>query len=342
MMGDPGSLSHSIPSFLYSLFHFQGHLDKDEQKARNMANKDGTINPEAALENVTRQRRLTRLLWGVVFLSSCTIIGIIVMALKTNGTLNQGTVEVKDAILESTSTSIGTDDNGQSVLEDAHTKKKVSVRMFGDPFATQPKIDRYTGRVLSCINIGSLAELFHDAVSRTEASIAFVDENGIEKEVVPINGHFVDDGHTLHFGSGEESVTVIMDSDVCNTGALPVDPQDTQDHSQVEPMEDEANDGELSEEDEEEEDSDTGVFKRGLREPSSAAVVPVSPSDVLDRHRNEFAMAKVAVRNGRKMETISDAPICSGSDCDVSSVAQYGDTVSQMLLHLDSYFLFAY
>ena len=265
------------------------------------------------------------MLWGVVFLSSCTIIGIIVMALKTNGTLNQGTVEVKDAILESTSTSIGTDDNGQSILEDVHTKKKVSVRMFGDSFATTPKIDPTTGRVLDCINIGRVAELFHDAVSRTEASIAFVDENGIEKEVVPINGHFVDDGHTLHFGSGEESVTVIMDSDVCNTGALPVDLQDTQDHSQVEPQEGEAGNVSLSQE-EEEEDSDTGVFKRGLRMPSSTAVavVPVSPSDVLDRHRNEFAMAKVAVRNGRKMETISDALICSGSDCDVSSVAQYG------------------
>jgi len=329
MMGDPGSLSHSIPSFLYSLF--QGRLDKVEQKARDMANADGRINPEAALENVTRQRRLTNLLWGVVFLSSCTIIGIIVMALKTNGTLNQGTVEVKDAILESTSTSIGMDDNGHSVLQDVHTNQQVSVRGFGDPFATQPKIDPTTGRVLNCISIGSLAELFHDAVSRTEASITFMDKNGIESEVVPVNGHFVDHGHTLHFGSGEDSVTVIMDSDVCNTAMVmpPYAPQDTQDqddsakNDEGEFEREEANDGELT-------DEDSGVFKRGLREPSSTAVAvvrPVSPSDVLDRHRNEFAMAKVAIRNGRKMETDNYTPICSGSDCDVSPV-------SQMFLHL--------
>ena len=264
------------------------------------------------------------MLWGVVALSSCTIIGIIVMALKTNGTLNKGTVEVKDAITKSTSTSIGTDDNGHSVLQDVHTNQQVSVRGFGDSFATQPKIDPTTGRVLNCINIGSLAELFHDAVSRTEASITFMDMNGIESEVVPVNGHFVDHGHTLHFGSGEESITVIMDSDVCNTAmAMPDSVQNDEGKFEQE----EANDGELT-------DEDSGVFKRGLREPSSAVAVvrPVSPSDVLDRHRNEFAMAKVAIRNGRKMETNNNTPICSGSNCDVSSV-------SQMLLHLDSYYL---
>ena len=90
--------------------------------------------------------------------------GIAASFIGGKATVNEGTVKVKDAILESTSTSIGMDNYGQSVLEDVHTKKKVSVRTFGDPFATQPKIDRNTGRVLNCINIGSLAELFHDAV----------------------------------------------------------------------------------------------------------------------------------------------------------------------------------
>ena len=314
MMGDPGSESYSIPSFLY--FLFQGRLDKDEQQARDMANADGSINPDAALANVKHQRRLTKMLWASLVLSGCTIIGLIVMALKTNGSLNQGTVEVKDAILESTSTSVGTDDNGHSVLQDVHSNQQVSVRGFGDPFATQTKVDPITGRRLSCMNMGDVAELFHDAVSRTEASVTFVDENGIEKEVVPVNGHYVDHGRTLHFGTGKDSVTMIMDSDACNTGALPADLQDTQDPSQVEPREDEANGGALS--DEEEEDTDNGVFKRGLREPSSAsalAVVP-SPSEVLDRHRNEFAMAKAAVRSGRKMQVSTTlVPVCSGPNC---------------------------
>jgi len=246
-------------------------------------------------------------------LSGCTIIGLIVMALKTNGSLNQGTVEVKDAILESTSTSVGMDNNGHSVLQDVHTNQQVSVRGFGDPFVTQTKVDPITGRRLSCMNLGEVAELFHDAVSRTEASITFVDENGIEKEVVPVNGHFVDHGRTLHFGTGKDSVTMIMDSDACNTSTLPADPQDTQDPSQVEPREDEANDGALS--DGEEEDTDSGIFKRGLREPSSALAVVPSPSEVLDRHRNEFALAKAAVRSGRKMQSTTLIPVCSGSGC---------------------------
>ena len=313
-----GSVSSFYSLFLYSLF--QGRLDSVEQQARDMANADGTINPDAAMDNVSRQRRLTRMLWAIVALAICIILGMTVMGVGMKGTFNQGTTEVKDTILESTSTSIGHDDNGQSILEDVHTKKKVSVRAFGDSFATTPKVDPTTGRVLNCINIGRVAELFHDAISRTEASVAFVDENGIEKEVVPINGHFVDDGHTLHFGSGEESVTVIMDSDVCNTAmAMP----DSVQNDEGEFEQEEANDGELT-------DEDSGVFKRGLREPSSTAVAvvrPVSPSDVLDRHRNEFAMAKVAIRNGRKMQTNNYTPICSGSDCDVSSV-------SRMLLHL--------
>ena len=238
-----------------------------------------------------------------------SIITVSVQASKSRATVNEGTVEVKDAIAKSTSTSVGMDNNGHSVLQDVHSNQQVSVRGFGDPFATQTKVDPITDRQLHCMNIGEVAELFHDAVSRTGASITFVDENGIESEVVPVNGHFVDHGRTLQFGTGEDGITMIMDSNACNTGVLPTD---VQDDSQVESEESEAGGGALSEG---EEDSDTdGVFKRGLREPSSAlALVPVSPSrkEVLDHHRNEFAMAKDDVRNGRRVQTTSTVPVCS-------------------------------
>lgn len=291
-----------------------------------MANADGTINPEAALENVRRYRKLMKLVVVLAVLVCGSIITVLVQASKSRATVNEGTVEVKDAIAKSTSTSVGMDNNGHSVLQDVHSNQQVSVRGFGDPFATQTKVDPITDRQLHCMNIGEVAELFHDAVSRTGASITFVDENGIESEVVPVNGHFVDHGRTLQFGTGEDGITMIMDSNACNTGVLPTD---VQDDSQVESEESEAGDGALSEG---EEDSDTdGVFKRGLREPSSAlALVPVSPSrkEVLDRHRNEFAMAKDDVRNGRRVQTSTTVPVCSGSNCasgfdEVSTILTY-------------------
>src|SRR5210317_441617 len=186
-----------------------------------MANADGTINPEAALENVRRSRRLMKLVVGLAVLVCGSIITVSVQASKSRATVNEGTVEVKDAIAKSTSTSVGMDNNGHSVLQDVHSNQQVSVRGFGDPFATQTKVDPITDRQLHCMNIGEVAELFHDAVSRTGASITFVDENGIESEVVPVNGHFVDHGRTLHFGTGEDGITMIMDSNACNTGVLP-------------------------------------------------------------------------------------------------------------------------
>ena len=260
-----------------------------------------------------------------------TISAIVATFFGGRATVNMGTVEVKDAIAKSTSTSVGMDNTGHSILQDVHTSQQVSVRGYGDPFATETKVDPTTGRKLHCMNIGEVAVLFHDAVSRTVASISFMDENGIESEVVPVNGHFVDHGRTLHFGTGEDSVTMIMDSDACNTGVLPTDLEDVQDDSQAEPQEDEADDTLV--EDEDEQYSDTGVFKRGLHEPSSdVAIIPVnlSRNEVLDRHRSEFAMAKDAASSGRKMNTVSSVEVssdhcsiapCTGTDAFIGNTA---------------------
>lgn len=130
---------------------------------------------------------------------------------------------MKDSIIKSKTTSVGLDNNGHSHLQDAKSGLDISTRGFGDTFHTQAKVDPSSRRKLICMTIEEIADLFQDTMSRTEASVVIVGEDGYEKQVVPIDGQFVDNGRTLHFGRGEDSVTMIMDSDVCNTAILPDD-----------------------------------------------------------------------------------------------------------------------
>ena len=135
---------------------------------------------------------------------------------------------MKDSIIKSKTTSVGLDSNGHSHLQDAKSGLDLSTRGFGDTFHTEAKVDPSSRRKLICMTIEEIAALFHDTMSRTEASVVIVGENGYEKQVVPIDGQFVDNGRTLHFGRGDDSVTLIMDSDVCNTAILPADLDDIQ------------------------------------------------------------------------------------------------------------------
>ena len=135
---------------------------------------------------------------------------------------------MKDSIIKSKTTSVGLDSNGHSHLQDAKSGLDISTRGFGDTFYTEAKIDPISRRKLICMTIEEIADLFQDTMSRTEASVVIVGEDGYEKQVVPIDGQFVDNGRTLHFGRGEDSVTMIMDSDVCNTAILPADLDDIQ------------------------------------------------------------------------------------------------------------------
>lgn len=155
------------------------------------------------------------------------VVAIIASVLGTyfgsESTFSQGTVEVKDSIIKSKTTSVGLDSNGHSHLQDAKSGLDISTRGFGDTFHTQAKVDPSSRRKLICMTIEEIADLFQDTMSRTEASVVIVGEDGYEKQVVPIDGQFVDNGRTLHFGRGEDSVTMIMDSDVCNTAILPDD-----------------------------------------------------------------------------------------------------------------------
>ena len=135
---------------------------------------------------------------------------------------------MKDSIIKSKTTSVGFDSNGHSHLQDAKSGLDISTRGFGDTFHTEAKVDPSSRRKLICMTIEEIAALFQDTMSRTEASVVIVGEDGYEKQIVPIDGQFVDNGRTLHFGRGEDSVTMIMDSDACNNAISPADFDDIQ------------------------------------------------------------------------------------------------------------------
>ena len=170
----------------------------------------------------------------------------------------------------------------------------------------------------------------------------FADENGIEKQVIPLDGRFVDNVDSLQFGQGEDRVDIILSSDACNSAvATPpyisqdVDEEDEEEkekESEIEAEEDEyyeldtatAADASISDDGKE-----NGIFKRGLRDPSTvpaksstgtgaspskavAIVVDPSPSQVLARHRDLFAKAKIASREGRKLTTGASFPVNDG------------------------------
>ena len=244
---------------------------------------------------------------------------------------------------------VGMDETGHGRLQDSNSGSGVTVRSSGDSFVAKTMYDVKTGRKLTCIDLESTVSLFEDSVSGTEARIVFVDENGNEKQVTPLGGHFVDNEDSLQFGQGEDRVDIIMSSDACNT-AVATPPYAPQDDS----VEDE--EGEFEEEEEDtgkdyeldiglaleaatdasvpDDEQDSGIFKRGLRDPSlsvqrstgvssskAIAFVGPSPSEVLSRHRSALANAKIASREGRKLEgdTTSFEMCTSGSSCPIES-----------------------
>ena len=60
-------------------------------------------------------------------------------------------------------------------MQDIKSGLDISTRGFGDTFHTEAKVDPSSGRKLGCMKIEDIAELFHDTVSRTEASVVIVD-----------------------------------------------------------------------------------------------------------------------------------------------------------------------
>ena len=250
--------------------------------------------------------------------------------------LERSNVEVKASIDESVQTKVGSDAMGAHHLIDKVSGEELTVRSDGDTFVTTSRFDALTSRKLNCLAIHDVAKLVNDVATATPGSLVIKDQDGIEKEILPVGGTYKDAEASLELGSFK----VIMDSDACNSAlgepsivdiAPALDAAVEEDEGL---NEDEAdNDANVNDASDEEEGSD--VFKRRLRKPSPSlikssptsssravanVISPSKRSTVLARHRQEFAMARAAIQEGRHLTGDSSyVEVCSGDGCSVSA-----------------------
>ena len=230
---------------------------------------------------------------------------------STNSNMEHQTTEVKQAVENSDKTDVTVGVHGEALLTDQKTGKEVSTRSTGDEVEAVRKLSP-SGQQVMCMAISDVALLYNDAVTRTFTSVEFVDENGEVSRVLPLNGEFQDQGNTLHFGPTDATgvgMKVILDSDACSM--LPLNGTDQVDPSLVE--EDDAIEVPLNDTspvdltvDEEGQYVDPQPFKRRLRHPLKARK---SPNDLLATNRLVFSKAKVAVREGRKLQDDEDTSV---------------------------------
>ena len=73
-----------------------------------------------------------------------------------------------------------------------------SSRVVGDPFIADTRF--VSGRKLKCLDIGSVGSLFNDAKTRTPSSVTFMNEDGLEEKVIPLDSYYEDNDDSLFFG----------------------------------------------------------------------------------------------------------------------------------------------
>ena len=112
--------------------------------------------------------------------------------------LNEGTAVLEDAINNTQETLIQMDDQGHPLVLDRKTGLVTSSRVVGDPFIADTKI--VSGRNLICLDIGSVGSMFNDAKTRTPSSVTFMNEDGLEEKVIPLDSYYEDNDDSLFFG----------------------------------------------------------------------------------------------------------------------------------------------
>lgn len=131
--------------------------------------------------------------------------------------------------------------------------------------------------------------MVNDLAAGTQASIALMNEEGLEDAIIPLTGDFRDKRDVLSFNDGQ--FQVLMDSDRCNS-ALKDGLEDNDEATEVEDGADE--------------EGNTDLFKRNLRNPvSSTSTKSTSNSRVLARHRDEYTEARLAIQEGRHLSEMS-------------------------------------
>ena len=132
--------------------------------------------------------------------------------------------------------------------------------------------------------------MVNDLAAGTQASIALMNEEGLEDAIVPLTGDFRDKKDVLSFNSGQ--FQVLMASDRCNA-AFKDGLEDNDKATEVEK-------GGA------EEEGNSDLFKRNLRNPVSfTSTKSTSNSRVLTRHRDEYTTARLAIQEGRHLSEMS-------------------------------------
>lgn len=250
----------------------------------------------------------------------------------TKASFDQGTVELKNTITESVTTSVGVDTpGGRPHLQDVLTGADVSTRSYGDSVNARNLVT-VDGTLVRCLSTEEVALLAEDVQHGTDVRLSFVDPTSelVTKTYALSMGDFHDENSFLSFGS--DKVRVILDSDICNQADVSPSVEGSEsEEPEVEEEEDIKLDIELALESAIESttdiiDSDEGVFDRNLRRQQAAVgsvvspqgngkedtvTVPANPSssvnekdDILKRHRDAYAFHRAAIQSGRQLRNL--------------------------------------
>lgn len=196
----------------------QGYLTKSERDARNLADGEGHISPSAAMDITSKLNKTEKKMHQQNILIVLLVIGLIAMGValgvSMNNTVNNGNTEVKAAISDSVSTSVGYDTSSHPHLKDKQTGLDMTVRAGGDSFVANEMYAADSGRKLFCISLADVALMEDDMLKQTLASMT-LQGNGTDKQIIPLAGKFKDEGNALTFANGE--VRVILDSLACES-----------------------------------------------------------------------------------------------------------------------------
>jgi len=232
----------------------------------------------------------------------------------TKASFDQGTVELKNSITESITTSVGVDTpDGRPHLQDSETGVDVSTRSYGDAINARNLV-AVDGSLVRCLSTEEVAQLAEDVQHGTDVRLSFVDPTtDLATETYAVSmGDFHDENSYLSFGS--DKVRIMLDSDICNQAEVtPVSVEkpgvdaepDLEEEEELE--EDIKLDIELALESAEPTtdsiDSDKGVFDRNLRR-QQVAVGSVKDDDILKRHRAAYAAHRAAIQSGRQVRNL--------------------------------------
>ena len=94
----------------------------------------------------------------------CFFVAITVFGFSsTQRSLEQGTLQVKETIIDNTPVKVGVDETGHGHLQDPISGSDVTTRGSGDSFVAKTMFDIKTGRKLTCIDLESTVALFEDS-----------------------------------------------------------------------------------------------------------------------------------------------------------------------------------